>query len=123
MKQATICIDELTIETLIGIHPWEQKLKQKLIFDLQCFVDTEKASDTDDLSHALDYEALSQQLSEFISANHFQLIETLAERSAEFLLNTFPIEKLILKLSKPGALSQAKNVAITIQRQRGQILD
>ena len=78
MKQAIICIDELTIETLIGIHPWEQNLKQKLIFDLQCFVDTEKASDTDDLSHAVDYEALSQQLSEFISANHF--ITVLPER-------------------------------------------
>jgi len=44
------------------------------------------------------------------------LIESLAERCAEIILNEFEVPWLRLKMSKPGAVRGSENVAVLIER-------
>jgi dihydroneopterin aldolase len=111
-----LSIEQLKVMTTIGVYDWERKVKQTLYFDLQWKVDVAKVTLTDDLSDTFDYVEVSDVLQKFLEENSFLLIETLAEKVAQFLLSRFKFEWLKLKLTKPGVISNAKNVSITIER-------
>ncbi|MGB5517959.1 MAG: dihydroneopterin aldolase, partial [Gammaproteobacteria bacterium] len=46
----------------------------------------------------------------------FQLVETLAERIAEIVLDEFDVDWLRLKLGKPGAVTGSAEVGVIIER-------
>ncbi|MAK71454.1 MAG: hypothetical protein CMF19_05375 [Idiomarinaceae bacterium] len=47
-----------------------------------------------------------------------QLIETVAEGVAQLVLEQFSVSDIKVKVSKPGAVPAADNVAVTIRRSR-----
>lgn len=59
---------------------------------------------------------LRNALSVTLRESKFQLVETLAEKVAELILNEFQVPWVRLKLSKPGAIRGAKDVGILIER-------
>ena len=111
-----ISIHALTAKTLIGVHPWEQAIPQTVCLDIDMGTDIQLAAEKDDITATLDYDAISHQLVEFLSAHSCQLIETLAEKIANFLLSHYPIPWVKLTVVKPGAIADAKSVAVTIER-------
>ena len=48
----------------------------------------------------------------------FGLVETLAECVAELILSEFPVGRVNLKLSKPGAVRGARAVGVKIVREK-----
>jgi len=59
---------------------------------------------------------VSARLLAFIEGSEFQLIETLAERVAALVMAEFGVPWLRLRLAKPGAVSQAADVGVLIER-------
>lgn len=106
----------LRIETVIGIHDWERKIKQPVILDIEMATDVRCAAASDNIKDAIDYSAVSQRLIDFVSTSQFQLVETLAERCAEILQQEFGIRWLRLCINKIGAISSAQDVGIIIER-------
>ena len=113
-----IFIHELLIETIIGVHPWERDLRRTLRLDLELGADIRPAAATDRLENTLDYQAVAQRVSDFAAASDFQLVETLAERIAELLLQEFAVSWLRLTLHKPGVPVGAKEAGVMIERRR-----
>lgn len=111
-----LSIEQLTIHTTIGIHPWEKKILQKLVLDIQIHFDAKKAAAQDAIKETLDYTAITHTVTDFFSKNTFNLVETAAEHLASLLKETFSIQTLTLRIAKPGAIPQAKTVAIEILR-------
>lgn len=113
-----LSIEQLKIETTIGAYAWEKKIKQSLFLDLMLSVDTQQAAESDQLADALDYAALTASLEEMLSGSAFNLLEALAQHTANFILNNYPVQKIVLSVSKPQALKQAKNIKLTITREK-----
>lgn len=111
-----VFIKELEVRTIIGVFDWEREIKQKLVFDLELATDIRQASKTDDLSDTLDYKAISHAVHDFVEESSYQLVETLAEKVAELVLENFPVKWVSLTLNKPGAVSVAKSVGVKIER-------
>jgi len=111
-----IFIHELRVETTIGVHPWERQIRQTVSLDLELGVDIRPAAATDRLDDTLDYQAVAQRVSQFVSASAFQLVETLGERVAERVRQDFGVPWLRLTLRKPGAVRDAREVGIVIER-------
>ena len=111
-----VFIEDLTIETVIGIYDWERKIRQKVIFNIEMATDIAKAAETDTIEHTLDYKAVSKRIIGFVEASEFQLVETLAEKVAEIIQKEFNVNWLSLKLSKPGAVRGSRAVGVKIQR-------
>ena len=61
---------------------------------------------------------MSKRLIGFVSQSSFGLVETLAERCAEIVLQEFDVAHLRLKLSKPGAVRGARAVGVIIERSK-----
>ena len=112
----TIRIRGLKVETVVGVHDWERKLPRPVVIDLELAADAARAARPDALKDALDYAAVAQLVSEFVTTSDFQLIETLAERLAEKVQKDFGITWLKLELHKPGAIAGASDVSVVIER-------
>jgi dihydroneopterin aldolase len=111
-----VFIEGLEIEALIGIYDWERRIRQTLVFDLEMAFDNRVPAATDDIADTLNYKAVSRRLVEYVSQSDFGLVETLAERCAEIVLQEFKVQRLRLKLSKPGAVRGARAVGVVIER-------
>jgi dihydroneopterin aldolase len=111
-----IFLHDLTIETIIGIYDWERKEKQSIILDLDMGADIPRAAQTDAIEDTLNYKAVAKRLIEYVGASEFQLVETLAERVAEIVLNEFGVKWLRLRVNKKGAVRYAGDVGVIIER-------
>ena len=76
------------------------------------------AGEADDLSLTVDYEAVVRRLTELIETGRFQLVETVAERCAETLINEFHVARVRLRVAKPTAIKTAREVGVVIERWR-----
>ena len=103
-------------QTQIGVHDWEKRIRQTVVLDLQLYVDLQPAAQNDDLRQTVDYASVSQRVLEFVDTARYELIESLAEAVAGLLLAEFAVQKLTLRLSKPGAVPQASSVGVEINR-------
>ena len=112
----TVYIEGLKTDAVIGVYDWERSIRQTLVLDLELASDNRAAAATDGIADAVDYDAISKRILAYVQASEFELIETLAERVADIVLNEFHIPWLRLKLAKPGAVAEAKDVGVIIER-------
>ncbi|MEQ8408940.1 MAG: dihydroneopterin aldolase [Gammaproteobacteria bacterium] len=111
-----VYIRELEIKTIIGIYDWEREQKQIVSLDLEMASDIKKAADSDSIEDALDYKSVAKRLIDFVEKSEFMLVETMAERVADIVLNEFGVSWLKLRLGKPGAVTGSRDVGVIIER-------
>ncbi len=113
-----VFLNDLKIDTIIGIYDWERETLQTLGFDLEMDWDIAKAAASDDITDTLDYGAVAQSIVSFVEASRYQLIETLAEDICHLLLTNYPMPKVKLTLTKPVALHGQNLAKIVIERSK-----
>ena len=113
-----IYIKDLAIETTIGIHDWERNIKQTILIDLDMGWDSARAGRTDDIAQALDYEAVATRTSDFVAQQSYELIEALAQNVAQTILKEFRLTWLRIRVRKPGALKNAGEVGVILERNK-----
>ena len=114
----TVFISQLEIETIIGVHAWEQHAPRPLVLDIELGVDIRPAAASDEIRDAVDYKAVADEIAALGRARQFRLLETFAEAAARRLFECFPIQTLKLGIGKPGAVSEARTVGVRIERRR-----
>lgn len=111
-----IYLNELKIETVIGIWDWERKIKQEVVIDLEMGADIARAAKTDHIDDTLNYKAVAKRLIQYVGESEFQLVETLAERIAAIVREEFDVPWVKVRLNKRGAIRGARDVGILIER-------
>ena len=114
----TVFIEQLEVDAQIGIYDWERRIRQPLWFDIEMSFDNRVPAASDSITDTLDYKAVSKRVMAYVAASDFGLVETLAERVADLILAEFPVRRVQLKLSKPGAVRGARAVGVRIVRER-----
>jgi 7,8-dihydroneopterin aldolase/epimerase/oxygenase len=112
----TIFINDLRVETVIGIYDWERRIRQTVSINLEIAADIRRAAAADSIDDTLNYKAVAKRLIEFVEGSSFQLVETLAERIAAIVLTEFEVSRVKLTLNKPGAIRGARDVGVRIER-------
>lgn len=113
-----VLVEGLEIDTIIGVHDRERTTKQTVVLDIDVGVETRRAASTDRLTDTVSYGDIARAVNAFVEASEYELIETLAEHVATLLLDRFEIADVRLKLAKPAAVDNARQVAVVIVRQR-----
>jgi dihydroneopterin aldolase len=114
----TIFIRDLRVETVVGIYDWERRIRQTVSLDLDMGANIKAAATSDRIEDTLDYKAVAKRVTQFVSEQEFQLVETLAEKVAALILDEFKIQQVKVTLHKPGAVSGSKSVGVSIERSR-----
>ncbi|KZZ48059.1 MAG: dihydroneopterin aldolase [Saccharospirillaceae bacterium] len=111
-----VFIHGLKVDAVIGVYDWEKQVRQPLVFDLEMVWDIRVAAATDDLVHALNYQAVTEFVEAFVREQHFQLLESLIERLAEALRKEFGMPWISIKVEKPAVVPQSRVVGLYIER-------
>lgn len=114
-----INIKQLEVFANHGVLKEENVLGQKFIVSASLYVNTREAGKNDDLRKSVNYALVCGEIRDFMQANTFQLIETVAERLAERLLVKFEkINKIRLEIKKPWApiMQSVDYVSVEIER-------
>ena len=113
-----IFIDELRLPTLIGIYPREQAMPQTIEISLQIGTSTANAGNSDDINDTIDYALVVERLRADLAAQHFHLLEKLAEHVSSLLLDDFGAIWVRVSIAKLGIMRGVKRAGVIIERSR-----
>ncbi|WP_033784067.1 bifunctional dihydroneopterin aldolase/7,8-dihydroneopterin epimerase [Pantoea sp. 9140] len=111
-----VFIEQLTVFTTIGVYDWEQGIQQKLVLDVEMAWDNRLAASSDDVKDCLSYADVSSAILTHLNGGRFALVERVAEEIADLLMNRFSSPGVRIRVSKPGAVAQAAQVGVRIER-------
>jgi dihydroneopterin aldolase len=113
-----VLVKQLKLETIIGLHPWERVVRQRVLVDLEMEVDIAKATLTDDLEFVVNYAEVCERVTLLADAGQFKLLETFVERIAEMILNDFAVSWVRVAVHKTDVMPQVGSVGVQIERPR-----
>jgi dihydroneopterin aldolase len=114
----SIFLNDLKVETIVGIWDWERKIRQTVSIDLQLGADIKRAAASDSIDDTLNYKLVAKRVQQFVSESSFKLVETLAENIAEVVIAEFEVPWVEVRVNKPGAIRGARDVGVNIRRER-----
>ncbi|NOY54204.1 MAG: dihydroneopterin aldolase [Deltaproteobacteria bacterium] len=120
MQTDTIRIEGIEFYGYHGDLPEERELGQRYIVDIEMVRDCAEAGRSDRIEETIDYAAVAKRIDEIGRTERFHLVEALAERIAQIILEEFAPEKVQVNVTKPHPpipLSIQK-VGVTIRRTR-----
>lgn len=111
-----IYLNDLRIDTVIGIYDWERRVRQTIVLDIEMAADIKKSAETENIEDTLNYKAVAKRIISFVSESEFQLVETLAEKISKIILDEFDVPWCKLRLNKQGAVRGVRDVGVIIER-------
>lgn len=118
-----IIISDLLLRCIIGVYDFERREKQDVLINIVLFTNTKKAGKLDDINYAIDYKAVTKKVINMVLNSKFFLVEALAENIATICLESEKVEKVLVKVEKPGALRFSKKVGVEIIRDKPKFRD
>lgn len=98
-----IIINEMSFYGYHGVLPSERVQGQLFIISLELYVDLSRAGKTDALEDTIDYSAVYEEVKNLVEGKEFNLLEALAEKIAEKILERGQVQEVIVKIKKPWA--------------------
>jgi dihydroneopterin aldolase len=112
----TIFVQELRVETRIGVYAWEQHLSQPLLIDLELAIPSAKVFASGDFADALDYAMVVKRVRAFAADHPHKLPERFAEALAETLREEFGSPWVKVGVAKLAPMAGVKRLGVIIER-------
>lgn len=113
-----IIIKDLLLRGIIGINPEERVKQQDILINIVICADIRKAAASDNIEEAVDYKAITKRVIDHVENSADFLVEKLVTDIAHIILTEFQVERVRVRVEKPGALRFAQSVGIEIERHR-----
>ena len=114
-----IFVKGLLIQASIGVHPHEYEATQPIIIDVELDMADMNLPKEDRLHETLDYGLVADKCEELALEAHVQLVETLAERIANWALAHDPrVQSVAVRIAKPQALLKADTAGVEVVKTR-----
>ena len=114
----TTGIKGLQLECVVGIHEHERQNSQTVVVDIEIDYDFNAAAGSDAIADAVDYDHVATGVAELARRRGFQLIETMAEETAQMLLALPQVQTVRLEIRKPAAIPAAQCSFVRLERRR-----
>jgi FolB domain-containing protein len=111
-----IFIQNLRAHGILGIHDWERVTPREIIINVTMFTDTLPAAKSDDIVDCVNYSDMAKKIRAHAESAARMTVESLANDLAELCLREPRVEKVIVRVDKPGAVPEADSVAVEVKR-------
>jgi FolB domain-containing protein len=113
-----IHIHDLLVRCIVGINDDERTKKQDVVINLTLWADLRRAGRSDDIADTVDYKTIKTSVIQLVEGSNYYLVEKLAEEIAAICLGESLVERVRVRVEKPGALRFARSVGVDILRAR-----
>ena len=113
-----VIIKDLLVRGIIGVNDWERKRAQDILINITLFTDTSQAAKTDDINDCVNYSTMSKKILAHAETANRLTVEALANDLAKICLSEKGVQKVNVRVEKPGAVRFAESVGVEIERNR-----
>jgi FolB domain-containing protein len=114
----TVIIKNLLARGIIGVNDWERKRAQNILINITLYTDTRRAAETDNLNDCVNYSTMSKKVLAHAESVNRLTVEALANDLAKLCLEEKGVEKVVVRVEKPGAVRFAESVGVEIERSK-----
>jgi FolB domain-containing protein len=111
-----VIIRDLLARGIIGINDWEREKPQDILINITAFTDTRRAAESDKIEDCLDYRRLAKKVQAHAESAARLTVEALANDLANLCLQEKDVQKVIVRVEKPGAVRFARSVGVEVER-------
>lgn len=120
MSTDSITLTGLRITAHHGVFDFEREDGQEFVIDVTVWLDFRAAAAADDLARTIHYGELAGEVADAVRRDPVDLIETLAERIAEVVLDHEAAERVRVTVHKPQAPIEIPFADVSVQIERQQ---
>ena len=113
-----VIIKNLLARGIIGVNDWERKRAQNILINLTLFTDTHRAAQSDHIDDCVNYSTMSKKILAHAESANRETVEALANDLAKICFEDDGVQKVIVRVEKPGAVRFAESVGVEIERSR-----
>lgn len=113
-----VIIKDLLARGVIGINDWEREQPQDILLNIVLMTDTRRAAETDSIEDCVNYRTLAKLALKHAETAQRLTVEALANDLARICLEQPGVERVIVRVEKPGAVRFAASVGVEIERSR-----
>jgi len=113
-----VIIKNLLARGIIGVNDWERNRAQNILINLVLFTDTQRAGETDNINDCVDYSKMSKKVMAHAEGANRLTVEALENDLAKICLQDKGVQRVIVRVEKPGAVRFAESVGVEIERSR-----
>ena len=113
-----VFIKDLKVQGILGIHDWERVTPREIVINVTLFTDTRRAARTDEISDCVDYSATAKKIRAYAESAARMTVEALANDLADLCLQEPRIRKVLVRVDKPGAVTEVLSVGVEVERAR-----
>lgn len=117
-----IIIKDLLLRGIIGINEEERVNKQDILINIVMFADTSRAAKSDNIDDAINYRTITKHLIRHVENSSDFLVEKLVNDVARLILTEYGVDRVQVRVEKPGALRFAESVGVEIDRKKSDYL-
>src|SRR5262245_66558421 len=116
---AIIRLEGLSVFGHHGARPFEKEAGQRLEVDLELEPSDARAESSDRLADAVDYDQLNRTVRDVVENNSFHLLEMLAARVGERILENFAVKRVNVRIAKQNlGWTTGGRAVIEVERRR-----
>jgi FolB domain-containing protein len=113
-----VFIRDLVARGIIGINDWEREKPQEILINVSLFADLRKAGVSDDINDCINYRTVAKKVQAHAETAQRFTVEALAADLASICLEMAAVQKVRIRVEKPGASRFARSVGVEIERSR-----
>jgi FolB domain-containing protein len=116
-----IIISDLLARGIIGVNDWEREKPQEILINIVLFGDLRKAGSSDDIRDTINYRTIAKKVQTHAETARRFTVEALAADLARLCLEEPGVQKVRLRVEKPGAVRFSRSVGVEIEREKGAV--
>src|SRR5512137_1087704 len=114
-----VFITDLVARGIIGVNDWERDKPQEIRINLILFGDLVQAGKSDDIRDTFNYSTIAKKVLAHTETARRLTVEALAADLARLCLEEAGIQKVRVRVEKPGAVRFSRSVGVEIEREKG----
>jgi FolB domain-containing protein len=111
-----VFITDLVARGIIGVNDWEREQPQDILINIVLFTDLHQAGQSDDVQDSVDYRLVAKKVLAHAETARRLTVEALAADLAQLCLEVPRVEKVRVRVEKPGAVRFSRSVGVEIER-------
>lgn len=116
MTNDRIEIKDLLVRGILGVNDWERTNKQDILINVALFADLKAAGEKDDLELTVNYRTVAKAIVDHVESSNRLTAEALAADIAKKCLSHSGVDRVLVRVEKPGAVRFAGSVGVVIER-------